>query len=151
MVASLTTLLTIAAKPEAPIACDFMTAADTPEERLAEYGRLFEHALTRRLRTADGVRFEFAGKPGVAERVTDLARREADCCPFMTYDVTTDERTVTWYTTGPSDSTVQSILDQFVALPDHTASGLDGLVDRRAAAGTRVAGTTPTRFEVHEA
>lgn len=147
----MTTLLTIAAKPEAPIACDFTTAADTPEERLAEYGRLFDHALTHRFRAADGVRFESAGKPGVAEWVTDLARREADCYPFMTYDVTTDERTVTWYTTGPSDSAVQSILDQFVALPDHAGSGLDGLVDRLGAAGTRVERATSTQCTVHEA
>ena len=50
----MTTLLTIAANPEAPIACDFTTAGDTPEERLAEYGRVFDYALTQRVRTADG-------------------------------------------------------------------------------------------------
>ena len=73
--------------PGAPIACDLTGAGDTAAERFAEYGRLFAHALVDRARTSDAVVFTFAAKPGVAEWVADLARREATCCPFATYDI----------------------------------------------------------------
>ena len=39
-------LLSIVPRPDAPIACDMTSATDTLAERLAEYRRLFEHALT---------------------------------------------------------------------------------------------------------
>ena len=67
--------LTIVERPGVPIACDMISAPDTPEERLAEYGRLFAHALVARERTADGVVFTFAAKPGVGAWAADLARR----------------------------------------------------------------------------
>jgi len=56
-------------EPGAPIACDMTGAGDTAEERFAEYGRLFAHALIDRARTSDAVVFTFAAKPGVAEWV----------------------------------------------------------------------------------
>ena len=85
-----TALLNTPEKPNAEIACNFIGAPDTPDERLAEYGRLFQHALAGRQRTADAVEFTFAAKAGVAEWVADLARREAACCPFMAHHVSSD-------------------------------------------------------------
>lgn len=78
------------------IACNMSGAPDTPEERSAEYGRLFAHALVVRERTADAVEFCFAPKPGVAEWVSDLARREEACCPFCSYRVSSSEERVVW-------------------------------------------------------
>jgi hypothetical protein len=43
------------------------TASDAPEERLAEYGRPFAHALIDLERTADAMEFRFAAKASVAE------------------------------------------------------------------------------------
>ena len=59
-------LLVIGETPGAPITCDLTGAADTAEERIAEYGRLFVHALVARDRSTDAVEFAFAKKPGVA-------------------------------------------------------------------------------------
>ena len=72
----MTTVLHLPATPDAPIACDMSTARDTPDERLAEYGALFERALLRRERRADAVVFWFRGDAGTREHVDDLARRE---------------------------------------------------------------------------
>ena len=146
----MTTLLTITATPGAPIACDFTGAADTPEERLGEYLRLFEHALTDRARLADGVWLSFARKPGVGEWVTDLARREAACCPFVSYDVTSDGDTITWETIGSADPAVQAILDQYIAIADNAGQGIDAMLDRLAASGTHVVETSPGHFQVQQ-
>ena len=147
----MTTLLTITATPGAPIACDFTGASDTPDERLGEYLRLFDHALTDHVRTTNSVQFVFARKPGVAEWVTDLARREAGCCPFVSYDVTADGETITWQTTGPDDPAVQAILDQYITIADHVGDGVAAMLERLAAAGTSVMETSPGRFQVHRA
>jgi hypothetical protein len=57
-------------KPNAPIACDLTDAPETADERIAEYGGLFQLALAGRERTADAVELRFAAKPGVAEWLT---------------------------------------------------------------------------------
>ena len=44
----MTNLLSIQASPEAPVACDMTAAEDTLAERMAEYRRLFDHALAHR-------------------------------------------------------------------------------------------------------
>ncbi len=111
-------VLLIQAKPDAPIACDMTRSGDTLEERVAEYGRLFAHALSDRRRAGDAVVLTFSAKPGVTEWIADLARREAACCPFVTYDVTSQGRHIVWKISGPSSPTVQAVLDQFYALPD---------------------------------
>jgi hypothetical protein len=81
----MTTLLHIPARLERAIACDMSTAQDTPNERLAEYGRLFERALTGRARRDDAVVLTFTGDARAT--VEDLVRREAACCPFLDYRV----------------------------------------------------------------
>jgi hypothetical protein len=58
-----------------PIACDMSAAPDTPEERLADYRRLFERALLRRERRPDGLVLAFRADPGIRAAVDDLARR----------------------------------------------------------------------------
>jgi hypothetical protein len=109
----------IKAVPGAPVACDMSAARDTPDERLAAYEDLFEHALLRRARDADSVVFRFRADPGTRDAVEDLARREAACCPFLDYRVETAEDEVIWTITGDERAGIDAILDAFHALPDH--------------------------------
>src|SRR5680860_1070580 len=78
-------LLSILASPEAPIACDMTAAEDTLAQRLAEYRRLFDHALVQRESTESRTTFRLADRPGVRDWVLDLVRREAACCRFLSY------------------------------------------------------------------
>jgi hypothetical protein len=104
--------------PAAPVACDMTTATDTPEERLAEYGRLFAEALIDRKRTDDAVVFVFAAKPGIADRAAELARREALCCPFASYQVTVEGERVVWRTSSQAGPVAQAIVDELYGLPE---------------------------------
>jgi hypothetical protein len=97
-------------------------ASDTPEERLAEYGRLFERALRRRERRADAVVLSFDADPATRSAVEDLVRREATCCPFLDYRIETVGEELRWTTTNPitgnARGTADVILDTLYALPD---------------------------------
>jgi hypothetical protein len=136
-------LLNIPEKPSAQIACDLTGAPDTADQRIAEYGRLFAHALAGRQRTADAVELTFAAKPGVAEWVTDLARREAACCPFMSHHVTADKSQVIWRASSQGGPLAQAALDELHGLPERFGDGFKGLLERLAVRGFRV--TSPGR------
>ncbi len=143
-------LLSTQEKTDAPIACDLTGAPDTPEERLAEYGRLFAHALAGRQRTADAVELRFAAKPGVAEWVTDLARREGACCPFLTHHVSSDGAHVTWRASSQAGPAAQAALDGLHDLPEGFGDGFKGLLERLAARGFAVTSPSARRFEVED-
>src|SRR3954465_1730807 len=132
----------IPAQPDVPIACDMSSARDTPEERLGEYGRLFERALVRRERRGDGVLFAFRANGGTRQAIEDLARREAACCPFLDYRVETVGNELIWTTSNPAtgDARVSAdvILNVFHALPDEAGSDVEGLLGRLAERGVRV-------------
>jgi hypothetical protein len=127
------------------------TAQDTPDERLAAYAQLFERALARRERNHNAVVFALRATPGTRELVEDLARREAACCPFMDYRVETtgDEviYTIANPVSGPARDDIDTMLDAVYALPDHAASGIDGLLGRIADTGVEIVETEPSRFE----
>jgi hypothetical protein len=110
----MTKLLSITAPPDAPIACDMTGAQDTLTERLAEYRRLFEHALVSRSSTEDETTFRLAARPGVVEWVLDLVRREAACCPFLSYEVNEEGEQIVWSTIGLGGSDM-AIVDDFLA------------------------------------
>ena len=114
----MTKLLSIIAPPDAPIACDMTEAQDTLVERLAEYRRLFEHALVSRTSTEDGTTFRFSARPGVSEWVLDLVPREAACCPFLSYEVDHEDDEIVWITRGIGASD-WAVLEEF--LSDTTA------------------------------
>jgi hypothetical protein len=120
----MTPVLHIPARPDAPIACDMSTAQDTPDERLADYGRLFERALTERERRADSVVLTFTAD--AHEALLDLVRREAACCPFVDYRVQASDDTLVWTTTNPRGeddrANVDAMLDALYELPDHVGS-----------------------------
>jgi len=113
------------ARAGAPIACDMSNAGDTPDERLAEYRRLFERALVRRDRGDHAVSFAFRATAGTRDQVESLARREAACCPFLDYRVQTTPTevilTLTNPGTGRHPADVHVMLDAFYALADPAA------------------------------
>jgi hypothetical protein len=108
-----TKLLSIDASPEALIACDMRGASDTLVQRLAEYRRLFDHALVERHATPTTTTFRFTARPGVAEWVRDLVTREAACCPFLSYEVVTDGEQIVWTTTGLGTSDL-AVIEEFI-------------------------------------
>ena len=123
-------LLSILARPDAPIACDMTTATDTLAERLAEYRRLFEHALTSRESTATATTFRFAARRGVREWVCDLAMREAACCPFLSYEIDEQGDEIVWTTTGGLGAAEMTILGEFIDRPEPAADSSDAIAQR---------------------
>src|SRR4051812_30758971 len=104
--------------PIPAIVCDMTGAADTTDERLAEYGRLFATALAGRERTGGGIRFRFRADPGVEDWVRDLAAREQACCAFFTFTISADEHEVRWDASVPDEDAARRILELFFLLPD---------------------------------
>jgi hypothetical protein len=116
--------------PAAPILCDMTGAPDTGPERLREYQRLFSQALIGRERTAVGICFRFRAQPGTEAWVRDLAAREKACCAFFTFTITALGEEVRWDATVTGDDTARAVLDEFYALPDTVADGVEGVYDR---------------------
>jgi hypothetical protein len=139
------------AQPDVAVACDMSTAADTPDERLQAYARLFEHGLVRRERRENDVVFVFRAGDGTRKTVEDLARREAACCPFLDLRVETVGDEVVWtvanVVTGAERAAVDATLDAFHALPDHAGSDFAGFVGRLADRDVDVVATDDGRFE----
>jgi hypothetical protein len=117
----MTKLLSIAARADAPVACDMRGAPDTLTQRLAEYRRLFQHALLGRESTATMTTFRFAARPGVRDWVCDLVKREAACCPFLSYEIVEEDEKIVWTTAGLGASDI-TILDEFLDSGSVTAS-----------------------------
>jgi hypothetical protein len=121
-----------------PIICDMTTARDTGPERMLEYGRLFAQALLGRERTAAGIRFRLRADDGVEAWVRDLAAREKACCPFFDFQITTGADVVLWDAGVIDDDIARAILDEFHALPDTVAHGVEGLESRLTEKGLRI-------------
>src|SRR4029453_2637731 len=126
----MTKLLSIATRPDAPIACDMSNAPDTLGERLAEYRRLFEHALTGRESTATAPHFRCAAHPGVREWVCNLAEREAACCPFLSYEIDEEGEEIVWTITGGLGAVEMGILDEFLGVAESVAGSSDAIAQR---------------------
>ncbi len=118
----MTKLLSIAAHSDAPVACDMTGAEDTLAARLTEYRRLFDHALLGRESSDTATTFRFAARPGVREWVLDLVRREAACCPFLSYEVDRDGEQIVWTTSGGLGAPDMAALDEFLS-GDEAAAG----------------------------
>jgi len=121
-----------------PIACDMTGAIDTPEERLAEYGRLFDTALLGRSRSDAGVTMRLRADAGIAAWVRDLSVREKACCAFFDFDVTTVDDEVVWRVTVVDDPVAREILDEFYSLPETAAAGVAALEERVEAKGLTI-------------
>ncbi len=104
--------------PDPPIACSQTSSPGAVAERMAEYRRLFRHALLGRSRTPAGIRFRFRRDPGVQQWVSDLARREQECCPFFRFRVYARNGEVWWDAAVMDDEAARQILGRFYRLPD---------------------------------
>ena len=133
----MTKLLSIAARADAPIACDMRGAPDTLTQRLAEYRRLFQHALLDRESTATATTFRFAARPGVRDWVCDLAKREAACCPFLSYEIVEEDEEIVWTTAGLGASDI-AILDEFLDDPQSVTASSEAIAERLGAQGIPV-------------
>jgi hypothetical protein len=141
----MTKLLSIVSRPDAPIACDMSSASDNLAQRLAEYRRLFEHALTSRESTATATTFRFAARPGVREWVCDLAKREAACCPFLSYEIDDEGEEIVWTTSGGLGASEMAIFDEFFNGPESAAGGSDAIAQRLEDQGLPVIGPNGAR------
>lgn len=121
-----------------PIACDMTNAPDTGPERMAEYQRLFAATLIGRERTAEGIRFRLRAGQGVEDWVRDLAAREKACCPFFDFDITAAGDEVRWNVSVIDDDVARAVLDEYYALPDDLASGVEGLESRLRQRGLQI-------------
>lgn len=121
-----------------PIVCDMTDAPDTTEERLAEYRRLFGSDLIGRDRTAEGIRFRFRTRDGLAAEIRDLAAREKACCAFFDFDVREDGDEITWDASVVDDPIARQILDEFYALPDSLSGSTAELFERFADRGLEI-------------
>ena len=130
----MTKLLSIPATPDAPIACDMTTAIDSLAERRAEYRRLFEHALIGRDSTDTATTFWLADRPGVRDWVLDLIRREAACCPFLSYDVDDEGDRIVWATTGLGAADM-AVLDDFLGGQGPAGESSESIARRLTALG----------------
>ena len=121
-----------------PIACDMTDAPDTPEERVAEYDRLFSQAFVGRERTPTGVRFRLRADEGVEAWVRDLAAREKACCPFFDYTIATVGAEVHWDMSVVDDDNARAVLDEFYDVPETAAGGAQRMMDRLSGLGFEV-------------
>ena len=134
----MTKLLSIPATPDALVACDMSAAEDTLTDRMAEYRRLFDHALLGRESTDSSTTFRLAARPGVTEWLLDLVRREAACCPFLSYEVDIQDGPggdqIVW-TTGGLGASDMVVLDEFLAGPGQPRETSESLARRLAERG----------------
>jgi hypothetical protein len=112
------------------VACDMTSAPDTPQQRMAEYGRLFTQHLVGRERTAAGIRFRLRQDAGVEAWVRDLSAREKACCPFADFTIATVDGQVAWDITVIDDDTARAVLDEFYRLPETMGEGWTGFERR---------------------
>ena len=131
----MTKLLSITAAPGTPVACDMTDAQDTLAGRMAEYRRLFDHALLGRTSTDTATTFRFAARPGVQDWVLHLVRREAACCPFLSYEVDLEDNQVVWTTSGGLGPSDMALLDEFLAAPGPPATDSSAVAAQLEARG----------------
>jgi hypothetical protein len=74
---------------EVPVACSL--TAEEQTDRAGELRELADRALAERHREPGRVVLSFKAASGVEEQIEDLARRERECCPFLTISVERDE------------------------------------------------------------
>jgi len=126
------------------VVCDLTDAADTAEQRVAEYRRLFSEHLVASSVTDGVVRFRFPADAGVEAWVRDVASREKQCCGFFEFDVRVEGGEVLWDASVGDDGTAQAMLDEWSRLPETVTAGIDTVRDRWTDRGlTFVDGRSP--------
>ncbi len=80
--------------------------------RLAEWGELDRAALSRRT-TAEGVEVRYPLEPGLAERLLALIAAEAECCPFLAFDLSRANGDLVLEISGPGEA--RPVIESFFA------------------------------------
>ena len=95
-----------------------------------------------------GFRWKFRTEPGLESQLTGLAEREAACCRFFSYDLTSDGAYIIWET--GSDDRASSVLDMYFQLPqrllEEARPGLDVAALKRAAGDAGLAFAADARI-----
>jgi hypothetical protein len=120
-------------------------APDTLAERIAEYRRLFDHALVGRESTPTATTFRFADRPGVAEWVCDLAKREAACCPFLSYEIDQEGEEIVWTTAGGLGASEMAIFEELLVGPEAVTASSETIAQRLEDQGLPVIGPFGSR------
>jgi len=118
----------------APLFCDMRGAPDTPQERTADYRRLFQAALVGRDREERMVRFRFDRSAVDEAAVRSLVARERVCCPFFDIRLSTAGDELWWETRVDPLPGAPALLEEIYLLPDRVAEH-DALADDLVARG----------------
>ena len=107
------TIFSRPAAPAAPLIC----TGDQGQARLQidGYRSAFQHLLHVDA-IPHGFRWTFRAQPGLAEQLRGLAEREADCCRFMSFELTDEGDRIVWETTG--DASAAPVIDELARLPE---------------------------------
>ena len=107
-----------------------MTAAeDTLAERIAEYRRLFDHALEQRESTESTTTFRLADRPGVRDWVLDWCDARLPAARSSPTRSTSTTTHVVWTVSGGVGASDMAVLDEFFASADPANSS--SLIARR--------------------
>lgn len=68
---------------------------------------------------AAGFRWSFRAQPGLESHLRDLAEREAGCCPFMSYALTSDGDHIVWEVRAREDAA--AVVEEYSRLPQRLA------------------------------
>lgn len=107
------------------VLCDMRSASDTPEQRMAEYRKLFDAALCGRDRSERMVRFRFRRAVLDEEQLRSLAARERVCCPFFDLRVIATGDELWWEIRVDDVDEAKIMLDEFALLPEQLAGHVD--------------------------
>lgn len=124
----------------APIMCT-LSGGDMPQ-RGRELAAAFEH-LVGAERFADGYRWSFHKEPGFAAALLALARREHECCPFVTFTISTTDEHVVWETRGSESANL--VIELFYHLPETLQGDLEAILKQAEKAGLALAGEPISR------
>ena len=70
----------------------------------------------------------------------DLAKREAACCPFLSYEIDEQGEEIVWTTAGGLGASEMAILDEFLDGPELIAGSSDAIAQRLENQGLQVIG-----------
>ncbi len=98
------------ARREIPIACSL--DASQQAERQGEFRAVMEAALIDRRIDDRGAVVRFRASPGVEDAIRDLSTQEHECCPFLDFDIASQDDVVVLRVIAPAEarSVVQALL-----------------------------------------
>ena len=94
-----------------PIACSLST--DDYRARGAAVAQIADDALRSRDPRDGGARLTFTGGDATEARLRELIAAEAECCPFLRFELDRDGDTLTLDVTGPDEA--RPIIDELFA------------------------------------